>query len=84
MERVQNPKYAPLGVQLMKLVKEVSSPVVHAYFKPISVQQGDILVTLPVDHPFFASNKGDFQSKFESVCRITLSFLSTNCPDMSY
>ncbi|XP_071521299.1 uncharacterized protein [Panulirus ornatus] len=65
LERAHQQRYAPHGLHLMRILHEgpsshMSGPPSYCqlYFRPVMVQQEDIMVITPPDHPFYVHGKG--------------------------
>ncbi|XP_050718107.1 HMG box-containing protein 1-like isoform X2 [Eriocheir sinensis] len=64
LERTHQQRYAPHGLHLMRILHEGPTPHISApsycqlYFRPVVVQQEDIMVVTPPDHPFYVHGKG--------------------------
>ncbi|XP_064087583.1 uncharacterized protein LOC135202243 [Macrobrachium nipponense] len=65
LERTHQQRYAPHGLHLMRILHEGptshipgSPSYCHLYFRPVMVQQEDIMVITPPDHPFYVHGKG--------------------------
>ncbi|KAG7164015.1 HMG box-containing protein 1-like [Homarus americanus] len=65
LERTHQQRYAPHGLHLMRILHEGSSSHMSGppsycqlYFRPVMVQQEDIMVITPPDHPFYVHGKG--------------------------
>ncbi|KAK7065432.1 hypothetical protein SK128_007544 [Halocaridina rubra] len=65
LERTHQQQYAPHGLHLMRILHEGPSSHIHGppsychlYFRPVMVQQEDIMVIIPPDHPFYVHGKG--------------------------
>uniref|UniRef100_A0A0P4WJ41 HMG box-containing protein 1 n=1 Tax=Scylla olivacea TaxID=85551 RepID=A0A0P4WJ41_SCYOL len=64
LERTHQQRYAPHGLHLMRILHEGPTPHMAApsycqlYFRPVVVQQEDIMVVTPPDHPFYVHGKG--------------------------
>lgn len=63
LERTHQQRYAPHGLHVMRILREgahVSSSPTYCqlYFRPVMVQQEDIMVVTPPDHPFYVHGKG--------------------------
>ncbi|XP_042885469.1 uncharacterized protein LOC122261740 isoform X1 [Penaeus japonicus] len=65
LERTHQQRYAPHGLHLMRILHEAPSSHIpgppsycQLYFRPVRVQQEDIMVITPPDHPFYVHGKG--------------------------
>lgn len=63
IERTHQQRYAPHGLHVMRILHEAphmtgSPSYCQLYFRPVMVQQEDIMVITPPDHPFYVHGKG--------------------------
>ncbi|KAK3869259.1 hypothetical protein Pcinc_025417 [Petrolisthes cinctipes] len=63
LELTHQQRYAPHGLHVMRILREgahvsPSPTYCQLYFRPVMVQQEDIVVVTPPDHPFYVHGKG--------------------------
>lgn len=74
LERTHQQRYAPHGLHLMRILHEAPSTHIpgppsycQLYFRPVRVQQEDIMVITPPDHPFYVHGKGVLVERRASI-----------------
>ena len=72
LEQTHQQRYAPHGLHLLRMCPlecgDQSHSLTQLYFRPVMVQQEDIMVILPADHPFYVLGKGGRRGFSMDLC----------------